>query len=325
MAYRAEIPYGAYWSTPFAKWQGSFASLHSVEFAAHVAKAELARRQIEPDAFDFGVLGMTVPQKSSFYGLPWFMGLIGATKVGGPTINQACATGVRCLLAATQEIEANLAVTALVATCDRTSNGPHVVYPNPTAPGGTAAHENWVLDNFGCDPLGGHSMLQTAENVAAKYGVTTAQQHDVVLMRYGQYQEALQNEQAFQKRYITLPFSVPKASFRGESSVLPGDEGIFPTSAEGLVKYAVALSSALSQTNGWVRLPSSKSPVIELSIMLPTSKPWFPRLLTSTKLPRLVVGISRPSCSRPLPFASSARSIAFERTADQRRCLRSHK
>ena len=56
MAYRAEIPYGAYWSTPFAKWQGSFAHLHSIEFGAHVAKAELAKRDIAPTAFDFGVL-----------------------------------------------------------------------------------------------------------------------------------------------------------------------------------------------------------------------------------------------------------------------------
>ena len=45
MRYKAEIPYGAYWSTPFARWQGSFANLHSVEFAAHVARAELAKRQ----------------------------------------------------------------------------------------------------------------------------------------------------------------------------------------------------------------------------------------------------------------------------------------
>ena len=27
MTYKAEIPYGAYWSTPFARWQGSFANL----------------------------------------------------------------------------------------------------------------------------------------------------------------------------------------------------------------------------------------------------------------------------------------------------------
>ena len=153
MVYRAEIPYGAYWSTPFAKWQGSFAHLHGIQFAAHVAKSELAKRAIAAAVFDFGVLGTTVPQKSAFHGLPWFMGMIGADKVGGPTINQACATGVRCLLAAAQEIEADLASTALVAACDRISNGPHLVYPNPSAPGGTASHENWVLDNFERDPV----------------------------------------------------------------------------------------------------------------------------------------------------------------------------
>src|SRR5205807_6527178 len=110
-----------------------------------------------------------------------------------------------------EEIGADLATLAVVATCDRTSNGPHIVYPNPSAPGGTAMHENWVLDNFGCDPLGGHAMLQTAENVARKYQVSTAEQHDVVLRRVEQYAAALADERAFQKRYMTLPFDVPRA------------------------------------------------------------------------------------------------------------------
>jgi len=241
MAYLAEIPYGAYWSTPFAKWQGCFANLHSVEFAAHVAKAELAKRRIAPAAFDYGVLGMTVPQKGSFYGLPWFMGMIGARKVGGPTVNQACATSVRCLLAAVQEVEAELAATALVAACDRTSNGPHIVYPNPSAPGGTAAHENWVLDNFNCDPLGGHAMVQTAENVARKYQVTTAEQHEVVLRRIEQYADALANGQAFQKRYMTLPFDVPRSDFKKSAGALQGDEGVVISTAEGLGKLRPVL------------------------------------------------------------------------------------
>ena len=80
MNYKAEIPYGAYWSTPFARWQGSFANLHSIEFAAHVARLELARRKIDPETFDYGVLGFSVPQKHSFYGLPWLTGLIGADR-----------------------------------------------------------------------------------------------------------------------------------------------------------------------------------------------------------------------------------------------------
>ena len=60
--------------------------------------------------------------------------------------------------------------------CDRTSNGPHIYYPNPRGAGGTGTAEDWVMENFNCDPLGGHTMLQTAENVAAQYGVSRADQ-----------------------------------------------------------------------------------------------------------------------------------------------------
>ncbi|AKU11676.1 beta-oxoacyl-CoA thiolase [Azoarcus sp. CIB] len=234
--YTAEIPYGAYWSTPFARWQGSFASLHSVRFAAHVAKNELAKRNIDPQAIDYGVLGFSVPQQHAFYGLPWLTGLIGATRAGGPTMMQACATGVRTLLAAAQEIEAGLSEVALVVNCDRTSNGPHLYYPNPRGPGGTGSSEDWVLDNFGCDPLGGHSMVQTAENVAARHGVTTSQQHELVLRREAQYADALEDDSAFLRRFMTLPFDVPSADFRKIAGTLDGDEGVSHSTADGLAK-----------------------------------------------------------------------------------------
>jgi acetyl-CoA acetyltransferase len=234
MNYKAEIPYGAYWSTPFARWQGSFSNLHSLEFAAHVARLELQRRRIDPTVFDHGVLGFSVPQKHSFYGLPWLTGLIGAKGVGGPTLMQACATGVRTLLAAAQEIEVGLASTALVLNCDRTSNGPHLYYPNPRGPGGTGAAEDWVMDNFGCDPLGGHSMLTTAENVAKRHGFTTAEQHEVVLRREQQYRESLSDGAAFLKRFMTLPFEVPAPGFKKIASKLEADEGVSNSTAEGL-------------------------------------------------------------------------------------------
>lgn len=231
-----EIPYGAYWSTPFARWQGSFAHLHSIEFAAHVAKAELARRRIAPAEIDFGVLGLSVPQPHAFYGLPWLSGLAGAGKVAGPTVMQACATGVRVLLATAQEIASGMAEVALGITCDRTSNGPHLYYPNPKGPGGTGAHEDWVLANFDCDPLGAHSMLDTAENVARTHGFTSAEQHAIVLRREEQYRTALADESAFLKRFMTLPFDVPGANFRKTLSTLTGDEGINFSSEEGLAR-----------------------------------------------------------------------------------------
>jgi acetyl-CoA acetyltransferase family protein len=236
MTYKAQIPYGAYWSTPFARWQGALAHLHAIEFGAWVAKRELERRKIPAEVFDHGVLGFSVPQHQSFYGLPWLAGLAGVPRVGGPTVMQACATGVRTLLTAVQEIEVGLAQTALALTCDRTSNGPHLYYPNPKGPGGTGGHEDWVLDNFGCDPLGRHAMVQTAENVARKHGFTTAQQHEVVLRREAQYREATANGAAFHKRFITLPFEVPAANFKKTQATLEGDEGINHSTPEGLAK-----------------------------------------------------------------------------------------
>ena len=234
MIYKAQIPYGAYWSTPFARWQGSFAHLHSIEFAAHVARLELARRNIDAARFDCGVLGISVPQPHSFYGLPWLMGLIGAAHCGGPTLMQACATGVRTLLAAAQEIEVGLATQVLVVNCDRTSNGPHLYYPNPRGPGGTGVAEDWVMDNFGCDPLGPHSMLATAENVAVRHGIGTAEQHDVVLHREAQYAQALADGAAFLKRFMTLPFNVPAPGYKKTLAVLEGDEGISHSTPERL-------------------------------------------------------------------------------------------
>lgn len=236
MAYTAEIPYGAYWSTPFARWQGAFSNLHSVEFAAHIAKKELARRNIPTDAIDHGVLGFSVPQKQSFWGLPWLTGMAGLSHVAGPTIMQACATGVRVLLAGAQEIESGLSDVSLTVTCDRTSNGPHLYYPNPKGPGGTGAHEDWVMDNFNCDPLGRHAMVRTAENVAVKHQITTSEQHDVVLKREAQYRDALASDCAFQKRYMTLPFEVPDPSFRKTAGTLASDDGVNFSTPEGLAK-----------------------------------------------------------------------------------------
>ena len=82
----AFIPYGSYWSTPFCKWQGSFADLHPIKFAAEVAIRALEDRNLDPAAFDTLYLGMTVPSPGAFYGAPWLAGMIGAEGItGGPT------------------------------------------------------------------------------------------------------------------------------------------------------------------------------------------------------------------------------------------------
>lgn len=230
------IPYGVYWSTPYARWQGSLGHLHSIEFGAHVARTELARRGLSAAIFDYGILGTTVPQFRSFQGFNWLVALAGNPTIAGPTINQACATSARILKMADQEIGDGAASCALVVAADRTSNGPHVYYPNPEGPGAKGRAEDWVQDNFQDDPWAKCAMVNTAENVARKYQIPTARQHEVVLRRYQQYADACADGHAFHKRYMALPFEVPDAKYAKTRTTLEGDEGIHNTTAEGLAR-----------------------------------------------------------------------------------------
>jgi acetyl-CoA acetyltransferase len=123
----------------------------------------------------------------------------------------------------------------LCLTADRTSNGPHVVYPNPLAPGGRSDSEDWVWDNFNLDPFAGNSMIQTAENVANEYEISTAEQHIAVLMRHEQYQKALEDDSAFHKRFMVTPVEINPTG-RKVVGTVETDEGIFPTTEEKLNK-----------------------------------------------------------------------------------------
>ena len=316
MAYRVEIPYRAYWSTPFARWQGAFANLNSVEFAAHVAKGELARRAGLAEAIDHGVLGISVPQKHSFYGLPWFMGMAGMRGVAGPTIMQACATGVRTLLAATQEIEAGLSSASIAVNCDRTSNGPHIYYPNPRGPGGTGAAEDWVMDNFNCDPLGPHAMIRTAENVAQKHQITTSEQHEAVLVREAQYRQALADDSAFLKRFMTLPFDVPDPAFRKTAATLSGDEGLNFSTPEGLGKLKPALKDGSVTFGGQTHPADGNAAII-------VAAPERARELSADKKIRIALhgfGSARAPLAfmpeAPIPAARNALAAAGKTFAD---------
>jgi acetyl-CoA acetyltransferase len=179
---------------------------------------------------------MTVIAEHSFYGAPWLAGLIGAAGISGPTINQACATSARVLASAAFEVETDVDRCILAITCDRTSNGPHIYYPNPLAPGGKGESEEWVWDNFNCDPYAQNAMIETAENVAAESGISWEEQNALTLLRYQQYQDALKENAAFHRRYMLTPLEVQDLSGRKVLATVTDDEGVYPTTAEGLAR-----------------------------------------------------------------------------------------
>jgi len=216
------------WATPFARWQGAFAELHSLKFAAWTGKRALDERGLDLGEIDAGVLGFSVPQQGSFYGLPWVAGMMDAPHLAGPSIMQACATSARCLALAAGEIAAGRSDASLVITADRVSNGPNIYYPSPSAPGGTGETENWVLDNFSKDPFAGVAMVETAENVAREYAISRDEQDDLTLARYAQYDDALKHDRAFHSRFMQLPFDVPDPRFKRSATSIDGDQGVQP-------------------------------------------------------------------------------------------------
>jgi len=226
------IPYGAYWSSPFCRWQGGLSGVHSLKLAAQVAAATLKEKGISAEAFDGLDVGFTVPQQHAFYGAPWVAALIGNPGISGVNISQACATSARLLAHGALEVEAGNRKAVLSIACDRTSNGPHIYYPDQNAPGARGKSEDWVWDNFNFDPYGKVPMITTAENVAKEAGISRQEQDQMTLLRYEQYQDALADDRAFQKRYMSTV-----ALGRGKrQKLITDDEGGHPTTAEGLAK-----------------------------------------------------------------------------------------
>lgn len=216
------IPLGGSWTSPFTKWQGSLAELSSVDLAVDVTTRALAERRMDVAGLDGIVLGWTIPQPEIFYGAPTLAARIGAPRLTGPMISQACATSVACLHAAAGAVQAG-AGTQLVVTTDRTSNGPQLTYPAPHAQGGAPVTTHWVLDSFARDPWAGTGMLAAGEIVAGELGVTRAELDDVAVMRWEQYARALADDRAFQRSYV-VPVNIPRR--RRDPLVVDADEGV---------------------------------------------------------------------------------------------------
>ena len=223
------IPLRAAWSSPFVRWQGPAADLNSLDLAEQVTARALAERGIDWPVDEL-VLGWTIPQKEGFYGAPTLAARLGFAGVSGPMISQACATSVAAVHAAAAAQQDSDRDARLVVTTDRTSNGPLLVYPRTSAPGGSADSENWVLDSFQRDPVTSESMLATAERVAAEAGFSKPELDALTVHRYEQYEAALADDRAFQRRWM-IPITVGSGRRAHE---IASDHGVRPVTDDGL-------------------------------------------------------------------------------------------
>ena len=231
MLRKAYVPYKGYWSSAFCRWQGQLQNEHAISCGAATARKFLQLRGFSSDIFDGLVLGTTVPQKQWFFAPPHFASQIGNEKISGLLIAQACATSAVSINHAANCIEIGTHQTMLVATTDRCSNSPSILWPNPGGLGGKPDFESWMVDGFELDPVAGVSALKTAENVAKEHRVTKAESDAMALSRYLKYMDSLANNREFQKRYM-IPLEVRVS--KKETVLVEEDEGIVPCTEQGL-------------------------------------------------------------------------------------------
>ncbi len=302
---KACIPLGGAWSSPFVRWQGALAEISSLDLAVSVTARALRDREVPITEVSELVLGWTVPQPGIFYGAPTVAARLGGTSISGPMISQACATAAVAIAHAATATEAGDEGVRLVVLTDRTSNGPHLTYPAPSAPGGTPISENWVLDGFRRDPWAGKAMVDTAEAVAAEEGISREEIDDATALRYEQYARALADDRAFQRRYM-VPIEIPGK--RGETKRIDADVGVHPTNRAALAELKPVAAG------GVVTYGSQTHPADGAAGVLVTTE-GRARALGAEGIARILgFGTSRVEKSRmpkaPLPAARAALEAA---------------
>ena len=231
MLTKAYIPYGGYYSTPFARWQGTLANENAIVLGAGTSRRFFESKGWNPRMLDYVLVGSTVYQKQWFYSGPWAAAMMGAAETPGVLVSQACSTPTTTIYQAGMGIETGMFANSWCLLADRCSNGPHASWPNPNGPGGQVVTEDWFMDNVAKDPWGGTSMIETAENVSKEHGVTREECDAITLRRQAQYHDALANDREFQKRYM---FAAEVQISKKKTVTLEADEGITLSTPEGL-------------------------------------------------------------------------------------------
>ncbi len=177
--------------TPFARYNGEFANTSAIELGAAASREAVRRAGVDPNEFDHSIFG-NVQQTSSdaLYGAR-HVALKAGLKIETPavTVNRLCGSGMESISQAAQRIllgEANL---VLAGGMENMTQAPHVIRGART---GFRLGEGKLEDSLMTallDTYCGCNMSDTAENVAAEYGITR-QHADEYALRSQQLAEA---------------------------------------------------------------------------------------------------------------------------------------
>ena len=160
--------------TPMTTHVGALKDFSAIDLGAIASKAALERSGTEPGWIDHVVFG-NVQQSSvdAHYGAR-HVGLKAGLPIEVPalTVNRLCGSGIQAVISGAQHIQLDEAGFVLAGGMENMSQVPHVIRGARSGfKLGQGKLEDWLWEGLN-DPYAGCTMAITAENCAAKYGIT---------------------------------------------------------------------------------------------------------------------------------------------------------
>ncbi|RQQ31054.1 acetyl-CoA C-acyltransferase [Burkholderia stagnalis] len=157
--------------TPLAKsWRGAFNMTHGATLGGHVVAAALERAKLDPACVEDVIMGCANPEGATGGNIARQIALRAGLPVSVPgmTVNRFCSSGLQTIALAAQRIiagEGDVYVAGGVESisCVQNEMNRHMLA------------EGWLLEH---KPEIYWNMLQTAENVAKRYGISKARQDE---------------------------------------------------------------------------------------------------------------------------------------------------
>jgi acetyl-CoA acetyltransferase family protein len=225
--------------TPMADYTGRLKDLSAIELGAIAARAAMERTGVQPAVVDHVVFGNVLQTSAdAVYGAR-HVGLKAGLPIEVPalTVNRLCGSGIQAAISGGQMLRLEEADVVLTGGMESMSQAPHVIRGLRN---GLRLGQGQLEDSLWSALLDTHcgcTMAATAENCAARYGVSREEQ-DRYAIRSQQLADAAWTAGRFQDEVVPV-----EVTSRKGMDVFARDDHIRPDSTlEGLARLSPAFS-----------------------------------------------------------------------------------
>jgi len=210
--------------TPMTDYVGALKEISALELGAIAARGAFQRTGVRPEWIDHAVVGNVLQTSAdAIYGARHV-----ALKAGVPvdtpalTVNRLCGSGIQAAVSGAQLIQLGEAQVVLAGGIESMSQAPHVIRGLRT---GLKLGQGKLEDSLWealLDPYCGCTMAMTAENCAAKYGITREEQ-DCFALRSQQLADKAWREGRMAEEVVPIDLAATEVRRSSRRSV-PGNQ-----------------------------------------------------------------------------------------------------